>query len=180
LDVDLELVNRSLNGDTDAFSDLVQKYQKQVYYTALRMLAEHEDAADIAQQTFINAFRALSTFKRQASFKTWIYQIAINLCRNCIKERTRKPAFQDIEETDVVDNAPTPLDRLDGRSQADLVSRAIEKLPDQQRATVILRVYEDCSYEQIADTLGCSLSTARGNYHHGILALRRMMEGMGK
>jgi len=141
-------------------------------------LTGHEDAADIAQQTFINAFRALSTFKKQASFKTWVYQIAINLCRNCIKERTRRPVFQDIEETDLADNAKTSLDRLHERSRADQVSRAIRKLPDQQRATVILRVYEDYSYEQIADTLGCSLSTARGNYHHGILALRKMMEGI--
>jgi len=177
LDLDLDLVDRAFKGDTEAFSELVEKYQKPIYYMALRMLANHEDAADIAQQTFINAFRALSRFRRQASFKTWIYQIAMNLSRNCIKERTRKPLFQDIEEAEVIDSRPTPLDSLNDKSHADQVSRAIGKLPDQQRATVILRVYEDYSYEQIADTLGCAVATARGNYHHGILALRKMMEG---
>jgi len=178
VDPDLDLVDRALSGDTEAFSELVQKYQKPIYYTALRMLAEHEDAADIAQQTFINAFRALLTFKRQASFKTWIYQIAINLCRNCIKERTRKPRFQDIEEVEMVDGKPMPFDRLNESSHADLVSQAIGRLPDQQRTSVILRVYQEYSYEQIADTLGCSKATARVHYHHGIRSLRKMMEGI--
>ncbi len=176
--MDLEWVDRALQGDTEAFSKLVEKYQKPVYFTAMRILSDHEEAADIAQQTFVNAFRSLSTFRRESSFKTWAYQIAINLCRNRIKERTRLPDMLDITEIEVIDSERLPLDSLDERERAKQIQQAVQRLPDQQRMTLVLRVYEGYSYEQIADLLGCAQETARANYHHGVRSLRKMLEGV--
>ncbi|MEK7747937.1 MAG: sigma-70 family RNA polymerase sigma factor [Nitrospirota bacterium] len=175
--MDQVLIERALKGDTEAFSALVETYQRPIYFTVLRMLSDHEEAADIAQQTFINAFRSLADFRSDASFKTWLYQIAINLCRNKIKERARQPDFEDIEEIEIAANQKTPFDKIDDENRGYRVRQAIQKLPEQQRMTLILRVYEEYSYEQIASQLGCAQETARANFHHGIRNLRKALGG---
>ncbi len=175
---DFELVDRSLNGDSEAFTLLVQKYQRPIYFTALRMVSGHEEAADIAQQAFMNAFRSLRQFKRKSSFKTWLYQIVINLCRNHIKSETRRPNFMDISEIDIVDHSLSPLDVLEDKAQSRRVYEAMRKLPEKQRVAVILRVYEECSYQDIAKILGCLSVTARTHFHYGILNLRKNLEGV--
>ncbi len=174
--MDLDLIERSLNGETEAFSELVEKYQRVIYFTALRMLSEQEDAADVTQQTFINAFRSLAKFRKESSFKTWLYQIAINLCRNRIRERTQQPDFEEIEEMDIAATERTPFEKLDDEYTSDQVNRAIQALPEQQRSTVILRIYGECSYEQIAHILECAQETARANYHHGVRNLRKALK----
>ncbi len=174
---DLELLDSALKGDTEAFSKLVQKYQKPIYFLALRMTSwEHDEAADITQQTFINAFRSLGKFKRQSSFKTWLYQIGINLCLNSVKGKKKNPTSVDIADVDIIDTEESPFDKLSQNNRSNRISQAILELPEQQRLTVILRVYEGYSYKQIADTLGCIQTTARVNYHHGIQNLRKALQ----
>ncbi|MEK7286371.1 MAG: sigma-70 family RNA polymerase sigma factor [Nitrospirota bacterium] len=175
--MDLALIDRALKGDTEAFSELVEKYQRPIYFTVLRMLSDHEEAADIAQQTFMNAFRSLADFRRDASFKTWLYQIAINLVRNKIKEKMRQPEFEDVEEMDIIADQKMPFDQLDDENRSSRMNAAIQTLPKQQRMTVILRVYEERSYEEIAKILGCAQETARAHFHLGIRALRKVLKG---
>jgi len=175
---DFDCIDRVLRGDTEAFSELVEKHQKPLYYTVLRILSEPEEAADIAQQAFINAYRSLATFKRESSFKTWLYQIAINLCRNRIGEKTRRPEGIDMEEVDIPDSAQLPFDQLDESYRSDHIRQAIAGLPEQQRLTVVLRIYDGHSYEQIADLLGCAPETARVHFHYAIKNLRKGLKGI--
>ena len=99
MDEDLELITRTAAGEREAFNDLVIKYQKPIYSLLYRMVSNHEDAADLLQKTFIKAFTGLAAFEQRSSFKTWLYQIAINLAKNVYRDRSR---FEQVNIDDVV------------------------------------------------------------------------------
>ncbi len=173
MDEDLELVKRTEAGEREAFNELVLKYQKPLYSLLYRMVSNHEDASDILQKTFVKAFTRLHSFERRASFKTWLYQIAINLAKNVYRDRAR---IEQVHIDDVIiKRNPRTLETLIWNESRMLLRQSLKDLPEKQRFTLMLRVQEEKKFEEIADIMKCTVGTARANYHHAVQKLKAMM-----
>jgi RNA polymerase sigma-70 factor (ECF subfamily) len=173
---EFEVIERILAGETAAFDVLVRRYQQEIYRLAHRMTRNAEDARDLAQEAFVQAYRSLGRFRKQSSFSTWLYRIAINLCLNHLKAATRQdPGEVDERLTDRRANSLAAL-LTDERDRA--LAAAIEELPPQQKATLTLRVHQGLSHREIAEILDCSEGTAKANYFHAVRALQRKLQAL--
>src|SRR5947208_16677963 len=136
---DEELVAKSIGGDSDSFNELVLRWERPIYALAYRTIGREEDARDVAQETFLRAFRALKGFKGQAKFSSWLYRIALNLCRDWIRRERRQPVAQAPEGVDLIELASetTPsesIEELVARQEiSQVVARVMAELPDEQR-----------------------------------------------
>jgi len=173
MDEDLDLIARTKAGEREAFDELVLKYQKQLYSLLYRMVSNHEDAADILQKTFVKAFTGLGSFERRSSFKTWLYQIAINLAKNVYRDRARV-VHVPIDDV-VIRKNPRTLETLIHNESRLLLRKSLGELPEKQRMTLILRVQEGKKFEEIASIMKCSIGTAKANYHHAVQKLKAIM-----
>ena len=174
MDEDLSLLDRFTAGDRDAFDDLVLKHQKPLYSLLYRMVSDKEDASDILQKTFIKAFTGIRGFERRSSFRTWLYQIAINLAKNLYRDRARA-ALVPLDDV-VIRRDPKVLESLIHKESRDHLHRAVAGLPDKQRLTVMLRVQEQKTFEEIAGIMKCSVGTSKANYHHGVQKLKELFK----
>lgn len=170
---DFELIDLVIAGRTEAFSVLVTRYSASIYALAYRMLRNHDDAADIAQDVFLKAYEALASFQKKSSFHTWLYRIATNSCINHLRKCTAQHhielgIYHGVQEEET-------LETLYKMELQDVVNDAIEKLPEKQKATVMLRVCEGLSHREVSRILKCSVGTAKANYFHAIRNLRRFM-----
>lgn len=164
---DAELVRQTLRGETSAYNGLVLRYQRQVYNLAYRMLGNAEDAGDLVQDTFIRAYGALASFRQDASFLTWLYKIASNLCIDQLRSRKAKGALSlqvELEEgrepaDDSRDIAPEDT-AMRGATQ-EMVQRAITNLPEKYRLVVVMRHLQDMSVDEIARVLDMPTGTVK-------------------
>jgi len=176
---DEELVARSRGGDLDSFNQLVLRWERPIYALAYRVIGREEDARDVAQETFLRAFRALGGFKGQAKFSSWLYRITLNLCRDWIRRERRTPIAQAPEGVDLVELAgeATPAESIEDlvsrKQQSEAVARAMALLPDEQRTAIILKEYHGLTFQEIADLLDCPLSTVKTRLYQGLTVLRR-------
>lgn len=182
---DEELVARSMGGDVESFNQLVIRWERPIYALAYRVIGREEDARDVVQETFLRAFRSLGGFKGQAKFSSWIYRIALNLCRDWIRKQKRTPVLQAPEGVDVIEMAadvgPTESieDLVARKALSEVVSRAMAVLPEEQRTAIILKEYQGLTFQEIADLLGCPLSTVKTRLYQGLLVVRRELEKQG-
>ena len=175
---DFELIDRFLAGDGSAFDALVQKYQQDVYRLAYRITLSVDDAKDLAQETFLQAYRALKGFRRRSSFYTWLYRIAVHLCFHHRKRSSRVESVAEVPDAPA--ESTQPLHDLLEAEQRHAVAMAIAALPPQQRAALTLRVHQNLSYKEIGVTLRCSEGAARANVFHAIQNLRAQLAGFGE
>ena len=178
---DEELVARSKTGDTESFNQLVRRWERPIYALAYRTLGREEDARDVTQETFLRAFRALSGFKGDAKFSSWLYRIALNLCRDWMRKERRAPLVSVPEGVDIEDMA---AERGPSESVEDLaaraeigreVSRAMAYLPPEQRQAIILKEYHGLTFQEIADLMRCPLSTVKTRVYQGLSTLRKQL-----
>lgn len=171
-DSDALLVQRSQAGDTRAFELLVIKYQRRIQRLVARMVRDPGLVEDIAQETFIRAYRALGQFRGDAQFYTWLYRIAANTAKKSLLEARRNPVLvahsmqgQVADETSARDLEPstmeTPEALLASRELAAMVNTAMEALPEDLRQAITLREVEGLSYEDIAEIMHCPIGTVR-------------------
>jgi RNA polymerase sigma-70 factor, ECF subfamily len=177
MDDDLGLLDRCVAGDRDAFNELVLKHQKPLYSMLYRMVSDADDAADILQKTFVKAFTGIRGFERRSSFRTWLYQIAINLAKNLYRDRSRagRVSLDDV----IIRRDPKTLESLIKKESRERLYKALTALPEKQRLTVMLRVQEQKTFEEIAGIMKCSVGTSKANYHHGVQKLKAMFEEPG-
>ena len=153
---DEELVALSQGGDLDSFNQLVVRWERPIYALAYRVIGREEDARDVAQETFLRAFRALKGFKGQAKFSSWLYRITLNLCRDWLRRERRTPLAQAPEGVDLVELAgeeigSETIEELVGRRELGrAVSRAMAMLPEEQRTAIILKEYHGLTFQEIA------------------------------
>jgi RNA polymerase sigma-70 factor, ECF subfamily len=168
------LVRASIEGRAGAFDEIVMRHRRAVYQLCYRFLGSHEDAADAAQEVFLRAFRALGRFKGESSLATWLYRIGVNLCLS--RRASRGPATEPFDErlSEAV-HEPEAMSRLLADERAALVRAAIARLPDRQRAAVILRVYHDLPHQEIAQLLGSSEGAVKANFFHALNSLRKLL-----
>ena len=182
---DEELVARSRGGDLDSFNQLVLRWERPIYALAYRVIGREEDARDVAQETFLRAFRALGGFKGEAKFSSWLYRITLNLCRDWIRRERRTPLAQPPEGVDLVELAgeATPSESLEDLVSRKELGRAVAKamgnLPDEQRTAIILKEYHGLTFQEIAELLDCPLSTVKTRLYQGLTVLRRQLEQAG-
>src|SRR5215470_5432834 len=182
---DEELVARSIGGDSESFNQLVLRWERPIYALAYRTIGREEDARDVCQETFLRAFRALPGFKGEAKFSSWLYRIALNLCRDWIRRQRRAPVVQmpeGVEPTELAaERGPVEsIEELVGRRQLSaVVEEAMALLPEEQRTAIILKEYHGMTFQEIADLQGCPLSTVKTRLYQGLTVLRRHLEKNG-
>jgi RNA polymerase sigma-70 factor (ECF subfamily) len=175
-DSDFALLDRIEAGGERAFDELVNRHQKVVYYMVLRIVGNHDDAADITQRSFVKAFGEIRKFRRRSSFRTWLCRIAINLSRNHLRSaRGREMVPLTEMQADRGETAPEALLRKERDRK---VREAIRELPEKQRLTLILRAYHNMSHREIGRALGISENSARANYFHALKGLKTRLTGM--
>ena len=171
---DHDLIRRTLAGEVEAFDLLVRRYQEPILRLTYRMTRNADDAKDLAQEAFVQAYRGLGSFRQEARFSTWLYRIAMNLCLTHRKTAARQaPGEPDDRLRDERDDS---LATLVATERAQAVEAAIQALPPQQQATLTLRVQHGLSHREIAEVLGCAEGTAKANYFHAIRALQRKLQ----
>lgn len=169
-EVDMELVARVQRGDRRAFDLLVLKYQRKIMRLLSRMIREPAEVEDVAQETFIKAYRALPQFRGDSAFYTWLYRIAINTARNWQAASNRRPQTistlendegETFSQIDSLTDQSTPESLAATRQIAQTVNDAIGALPEDLRTAIVLREIEGMSYEDIASSMGCPIGTVR-------------------
>lgn len=181
--IDLRLIELCQQGRTEFFGDLVSRYQARIYNLAYRMLHSREEAEDITQETFLNVYRALATFKGER-FSPWVYKIASNLCLDHLRRRRPNTVSLDAPvgpdgdlRREVADEALLPEDSLLAGDLGFDVQRAIDALPPKYRTVVVLRHIEDLTYEEIAEVLGLPLGTVKTRLFRARETLRLRLAG---
>jgi RNA polymerase sigma-70 factor (ECF subfamily) len=180
---DEELVALSRTGDVDSFNQLILRWERPIYALAYRVLGREEDARDVCQDTFLRAYRGLPGFKGQAKFSSWLYRIALNLCRDWIRRQRRAPVSQMPEDVDPVellaDGGPSESieDLVARRELGARVAEAMRSLSEEQRTAIILKEYHGMTFQEIADMQGCPLSTVKTRLYQGLSQLRRHLDG---
>lgn len=161
-------------GRRDAFDELVVRHRRPVYQLCYRFVGNHEDASDLAQEVFLRAYRAIGSFKGDAAIGTWLHRIAVNACLN--KLSVRRPPSESIDERrPLSSNEPDAVSQLLSTERAVRLRSAIAQLPPRQRATLILRVYQELPHQEIARVLGSSVGAVKANFFHAINNLRRLL-----
>ncbi len=169
-----QLLSLCRAGNEEAFEVVVTRHQRAVYGLCYRFVGNHEDAADLAQEVFLRAYRALPSFRGTSSLGTWLYRIAVNVSLNRVSVRT--PSTIPVEACGSVRAAgATPAEALLEAERASQVRAAVARLPKKQRATLILRVYHDLPHQEIAAILGTSVGAVKANFFHALSNLRRML-----
>jgi len=170
---DLELVEKVKSGDKRSFSDLVRRHQKGVLRLSLRFMKDLSSAEDVTQEAFIKAYEKLNSFEGRASFKSWLFQIAVNTARNKLREMKRD--LVDIEDVHLAVDAAAEVGLVHA-SVAELLQWEVNKLPAKQKTALVLRVYEDLSFNEIAEIMECPYDTAKANYRHALMKLKQSFE----
>jgi RNA polymerase sigma-70 factor (ECF subfamily) len=171
---DHDLIRRVLAGDGAAYEPLVRRHRDAIFRLAYRMTRNAEDAGDLTQEAFVQAYTHLGTFRAEARFSTWLYRIAVNLCLTHQRAVAREaPGDADDRLPDAREDS---LATLLGAERNRALDDAIRTLPPQQRATLVLRVQQGLSHREIAEVLGCAEGTAKANYFHAIRALQRKLQ----
>ncbi len=172
---DRALVDACRAGRREAFDLLVVRHRRPIYQLCYRFVANHADATALTQDVFLRAFRAIAGFKGEASVATWLYRIAVTLCLNRVSARS--PRVEPVEDRHLPPSAePDAMSRMLASERAERVRAAVARLPKTQRATLVLRVYQELSHQEIAEVLGSSVNAVKTNFFHALRHLRKLLE----
>jgi RNA polymerase sigma-70 factor (ECF subfamily) len=174
---DADIVDSVKAGDRTAFNQLVRTYQERIYWVALRMVRDHDDALDITQEVFIRAFEKIDSFRGDAQVYTWFYRIAVNLSLNH-KRKSRLRSFFSLSDREemIEDGARTPDESMEQCENRQLIERAVETLPEKQRAVFVLRYFQELPYEEISAILNTTQGGLKANYHHAVRKIERYVK----
>lgn len=182
-----QTVKAAIKGDTASFEQLVQMYQNRVYSLSLRLTGAPQDAEDLAQEVFVKAYRFIGSFRADSDFGTWLHRIAINTWLNRKRKIAPVAAFS-LDESIGIDDGEVKREIADfsgdpekvflDTQMSERLQRAVESLPKEQKAVMLLREVEDYSYEEIAQIMDCSVGTVRSRLSRARDALRKCYNGL--
>ncbi|MDG2380703.1 MAG: sigma-70 family RNA polymerase sigma factor [Pirellulaceae bacterium] len=176
---DALLIDETLAGNNAAFGQLIQKYQDRLFNTLVHVIGCHEEAEDVAQETFVQAFLKLNTFQRRASVYTWMYRIAFNLWISRLRRKRPELSVEQSRETagaEPADDSEEPLERLEREERARQIHLAISELSDEHRSILVLREMEGCCYETISEILDLPVGTVRSRLHRARIHLKQRLK----
>lgn len=183
-ELDEELVRRVQQGEKKAFDILVRKYQYKIAQLINRYVKDQHEALDVAQETFIKAYRALPGFRGDSAFYTWLYRIAINTAKNYLSMRSRRPSDDEIEIEDAeqfesggrLREYETPEGLLLTEEIARAIQQALQDLPQELRTAISLREFDGLSYDEIAQVMACPVGTVRSRIFRAREAIDKRLE----
>jgi RNA polymerase sigma-70 factor (ECF subfamily) len=178
---DLELIDETLSGNSSAFGRLVTRYQDRLYNTLVHVTGSAEDARDVCQDAFVQAFVKLTSFQRSSAFYTWLYRIALNMAAS--KRRRKKPTVsvelhREATGYDPVARDGQPSERMEREDRVSCVRQALANLADEFRTVLVLREIDGHPYEIISEMLDLPLGTVRSRLHRGRMELREQLKGV--
>ncbi len=182
---DEELIKKSQLGDMDAFEQLVTQYEKKVYSIAYRLVGNHEDASDLAQEAFIKVFKSIKNFRGDASFSTWLYHVVSNVCRDYLRKNKLKTTSLDEPvifegeclERQITDYSLGPNQIAEQKELQAYVQKLILQLPEDYRLVLVLREYMDFSYEEIAKEMNITMGTVKSRLNRARNMLKEKLLG---
>lgn len=181
---DQELVQKTLDGDRDAFSVLVQRYQKQIYSLTYRLTNDPEDARDMAQEVFIHIYRVLNKYDPDRKFFSWMYKVATNVCYNVLR-RGKNEHLVTLDK--VIEIAPfvarsdsQPEEFFERRETQEMVRQAVTELPEKYRLPLVLRYLEDMTYKEIAEYMDLPVTTIETRLYRGKALLYKRLQALGE
>lgn len=175
---DEQVVERALSGDADAFGVIVYRWERRIYALAFGMLGREEDARDATQETFLAAFRNLRGFRGEAKVSSWLHRIAVNQCitRHRRAQVRSETALEDETEREVtsftVAAQESPARKAESRERAEAVRRAVSSLPTELRQVIVMKEFEEMTFQEIAETLELPLSTVKSRLYTALKQLR--------
>ncbi len=182
---DDQIIERTLAGETDAFSLIVQRWERPIYGLSLRMLGRDEDAQDVCQETFLAAFRNLRKFRGDAKFSSWLYRIALNACHSRLRkqggvqEKSIDQEDADGNKYEIADSDTEFLpERLQRDQRAAMVRKALQALPPEMRQVIIMKEYEELTFAEIAEVLQLPVSTVKSRLYTGLQQMRTRLENV--
>ncbi len=179
------IIERCKKGDREAFASIVQYYMKPAYYVALGYVGKPDDALDLSQDAFVNAFRHIRRFDTSKSFFPWFYSILKNLCMNHLNRIRRRREDSIDEMAEAEGQVPIPIETVNPEENVvrkDLevkIGQALQRLRPREREIIILQHFQDYSYQEIADLLGIPIGTVMSRLYSARQSLRRELEKMG-
>lgn len=183
-DEDLLMAVRA--GRTDSLAELVARWEQPLFRFVYRLVARREDAKDVCQETFLRILHKSDHFREGARFSTWMYQIALNLCRDQARKRRRWSAVlaetredDEVPPLEFASDDPGPREEAERREAAEAVRSALEALPPEQREVLVLKEYEGLKFREIAEILGCPESTVKSRMYYALGAMRHRLEARG-
>lgn len=180
---DEDLVAACLGGEESAFEVLVGRWDRKIRGAIYRIVGSEEEARDLCQEAFIKAYRHLGSFKQEARFSSWLYQIALNLSRDRLRRRKLR-ATVSLDELDegghaMMESGPSPFDVLEGRDLSRRVAAAVAALPEEQREVIVLKEYQGLTFLEVATVLDVPISTVKTRLYRGLVLLRGRLEREG-
>ncbi len=173
LKTDQQLIEEVRQGHRTSFSELVKRHQRGLLRLSMRFMKDLDISQDVVQEAFIKAYQKLHLFEGRASFKSWLYQIAVNTARNKLREN--RYDFSNIDDVQL-SVSPTAEKGLVHAAVSELIQTEVDRLPFKQKTALMLRVYEDMSFAEIAEVMQCPYDTAKANYRHALIKLRETFE----
>lgn len=182
---DEDLMMKCRKGDTGAFELLVRRYQNPLINYIHRFINDYHRAEDLSQETFLRVFKSASRYKPTASFKSWLYTIATNLCKNEVRNRSRRNTCfleelveegEDVYHTEIMrDTRYLPDVLLEKKEQRQIIRKTLAQLPDNQRIALTLVTYQDLRYEEVAEILGCSVGAVKALIHRARQKMKKLL-----
>lgn len=178
-----DLIDKARNGDQDAFGQLVLTHQNRVYTLCVHMVTDREEAADLAQEAFLKAWRNLSSFQGESSFATWMHRLTTNICLDYLRKQARRQnisvavSLDDEESTwsEPADHTQDPQRALEQEERKAALSRALGQLPEHHRRMLLMREVSGMSYQEIADAMDADLGTIKSRIHRAREHLRKIL-----
>ena len=176
------LIQRVLDGDQEAFAEIVEAYEKSVYNLCLRMCGNQEDAKDLTQEAFVKAWRGLRFYKFEAAFSTWLYRLTSNVCIDFLRQKKRRPVSSltteeedGLVEQEFPDTAPIPEEAVLAQEQREAVIVAMNQLEEEFRLVLTLRVIQDLPYETIAEIMNLKIGTVKSRLARARMKLKKIL-----
>lgn len=175
---DIELIEQARDGDQAAFEELYKRYVRKIYNLAYRMAGGGQEAEELTQEVFLQAYKNLAHFKGESSFYTWLYRVACNTCLQHLRKKSRRREtvnFDDLAEVQISGHeSPDPLDTVARRELERRLEKALALLPESQRMVILLGPIQGLSYEKMADALGLTVPIVKSRLHRARENLRRL------
>ena len=174
-----ELVRAAAGGDTEAFERLVRTYENKIYHLALRMCGSADEAADIAQEAFLAAWRGLPSFRGEAGFATWLYRLTSNAAIDYLRRQKKQRGDMSLDDEELglaaVDSGPSPQETAEGSELRSAVAAGLNQLSEGHRQVLVLREIQGLSYEEIASVLELDIGTVKSRISRARSSLRKIL-----
>ena len=189
---DASLIKAFQAGDKNVFDELVLRHQDNLFNLCYRFLGDHQEANDLAQETFIKVYGSLKKFRMESSFSTWLYRIAVNTCKNRVKsleyrfkKRMKRLDSQEVTSgnnpsLEIADESRSPLIAFEEKERALMIQKAIDSLPEAKKTMVLLRDIEGLSYDEIVEVTGLNLGTVKSKLARARSDLRKKLRPLGE